>query len=281
MITPQQRDELSARAYIPEHLPDYVTAISKTEPFLRDEFLLYFRSGRMIFVGYPLEGPIEESRIEDAIAKARKEFNPSLLAITSPVLPASILRESRSPAATDNYFRLDLDALQVNKKLRNLLKRSQRDLEVRQARSLHNDHHRLIKESLRNKNLDRDTKTIFKLLPDYVRTSNARIFEARTRDGHLAAFDIADFSAGDYGFYLFNFCSRSHYVPGSADLLLWAINEHARQTGKRYVNMGLGINPGVQFFKTKWGAQKFLPHCACVIEAEGEDILDSLLDAMF
>jgi len=281
MITSDQQDELVNKAYVPEHLTEYVAAISKAEPFLRDGFLSYFNQGRLIFIGYPLDGPVDERRIGDAIANARQEFSPSLLSITSPILPASILQESRSVSGLDHYYRLDLSVLQINKKLRSLLKRAGRDLEVCQARSMNREHQGLIDEFLRKTDLEKEARTIFKRLPDYARTRSACILEARRRDGSLAALDIADLSASDYGFYLFNFCSRRYYVPGAADLLLSAISERMRQEGKRYLNLGLGINPGIRFFKTKWGAQEFLPHRSCVIEEAGEDILGSLLDKMF
>lgn len=281
MITPDQQAELAARAYVPEHLTDYVTSISKAEPFLLGDFLIYYRQGSLIFVGYPLDGPVAEQRIEEAINRAREEFKPAFVSLTAPVLPASILQQSRSVSPIDHYYRLDVDQIEVSKKLRSLLRRSRRDLEILQARSLQREHKRLIDEFLRTKSLEREAAAIFKRLPEYARTDSASIYEARTPDGRLAAFDIADYSAGDYGFYLFNFCSTSNYIPGGADLLLSALIERACQEGKNYLNLGLGINPGVRSFKTKWGAQEYLPHRSCAIQEVGEEILDSLLDSLF
>ena len=64
------------------------------------------------------------------------------------------------------------------------------------------------------------------------------------------------------------------------DLGLIVIDE-AHRAGKRYLNLGLGINSGVTFFKTKWGGVPFLRHVACLQERSGankwEDILDGLL----
>ena len=41
MITASQQDYINDHAYIPEHIPQYVTAISQTEPFLLGDFLVY------------------------------------------------------------------------------------------------------------------------------------------------------------------------------------------------------------------------------------------------
>jgi hypothetical protein len=59
---------------------------------------------------------------------------------------------------------------------------------------------------------------------------------------------------------MFNFRCRKRNVPGASDLLLHEIIEQARGQGKRFLNMGLGINDGVSFFKKKWGAEPFLPY---------------------
>lgn len=50
------------------------------------------------------------------------------------------------------------------------------------------------------------------------------------------------------------------YVPGVSDLPFHELVKVSDKAGKRYVNMGLGINEGVRRFKLKWGAEKFLPY---------------------
>jgi hypothetical protein len=46
------------------------------------------------------------------------------------------------------------------------------------------------------------------------------------------------------------------------------IVERAQAEGKRYVNLGLGVNAGITFFKTKWGAAPFLKYIAFVQESQ-------------
>ena len=104
-------------------------------------------------------------------------------------------------------------------------------------------------------------RIIFQKLPSYLSsTSTAILFEARNREGDLVAFDIFDFWPRHYGLYMFNFSSRTRYVPGVSDLLLFEAVKHSLSQRKTYINLGLGINPGVTFFKKKWGGVPFLPY---------------------
>ena len=41
MITAEEESTIEDHAYVPEHLPQYVTPISGAEPFLLDDFLAY------------------------------------------------------------------------------------------------------------------------------------------------------------------------------------------------------------------------------------------------
>ena len=72
MITAAQEDYIERHAYLPEHIPEYVTAISQTEAFLFGDFLAYAKKGHFILVGYPLEEAFEEKRMEEALEEAVK-----------------------------------------------------------------------------------------------------------------------------------------------------------------------------------------------------------------
>lgn len=65
-------------------------------------------------------------------------------------------------------------------------------------------------------------------------------------------------------------------MPAAPDLLLARLITLAQGAGKRYLNLGLDINPGVRGFKEKWGAVPFLAHVACTWErprAAWEEVL--------
>jgi len=279
MITAGQRAYIEERAYVTEHLPSYVTAISVAEPSLFDEYLVYDGEGRLTFVGYPLSEKLDEERMIKALGEATARFEPGVVSLTAPLIPASMADCAESPP--DFYYRLDLSTLSVSQKVRNMLKRAERDVSVSKGVVFGKEHKRLVREFVRSHRLDEATQFIFNRLPEYVTSKTAWVFEARSARGELVAFDVAEFGARRYAFYMFNFRSRKHYVPGASDLLLSYVIEQARTENKRYLNLGLGLNPGVTFFKTKWGGVRFLPHTVCVqVRARAsvwEDVIDSLL----
>jgi hypothetical protein len=126
--------------------------------------------------------------------------------------------------------------------------------------------------------LEEETKFILGRIKEYISYSNESwIFNVRNKSGNLIAFDIAEFGAKDYAFYMFNFRSSSHYIPGASDLLLFEIINMARAENKRYINLGLGINSGVRFFKKKWGGIPFLPYFYCIYKPSGQEQIERLL----
>ncbi len=126
--------------------------------------------------------------------------------------------------------------------------------------------------------VDEATRFIFQRIDRYLSSSKtAAIFDARTGDGELVAFDIAEFKPRDYALYMFNFSSDARYIPGASDLLLARMIEQAKTEGKKYINLGLGINPGVAFFKEKWGGVAFLPHAFCLYHPPRKGLLEMIL----
>lgn len=299
MINADERRHIAACAYVPEHLPAYVTAMTSCQPHLTGDFVFYTCGDRLIFVGYPLSGQYDEAAwlaaLEAASARSRTGGGPRLTSITAPALPAALKASSAAPP--DMYYRLDLVDLRPSKKVRNLLRRAERQLTVATEATTGREHRKLVEEFLAVTPLQEDARFIFERLDRYSGGGLARtlrtglglrqsrgpgaplVLEARNAAGQLVAFDIAAFSDSEVAFYLFNFRSRHLYVPGASDLLLARLISEAQARSKHYVNLGLGINQGVRHFKEKWGATPFLPHHTCVIERPPkawEDALDML-----
>jgi hypothetical protein len=276
MITPAQEEHIERHAYLPEHVPGYVTAVSRTEAFLFGDFLAYARKGQVILVGYPLGTPFDEKRMEEALAEAIKRLNPERVSLMAPSLPASLEKIDHHPS--DHYYRLDLSSVPVSQKLRNMLKRAGRELTVVQDTHFDEEHKRLVETFIETRSVDDGTRFIFRGIDRYLASSKtAVIFAARTGGGELVAFDIADFKPRDYALYMFNFTSASRYVPGASDMLLARVIEQAKSSGKRYINLGLGINPGVAFFKEKWGGVAFLSHAFCLYHPARKGLLEMIL----
>jgi len=279
MITASQQDYINDHAYIPEHIPQYVTAISQTEPFLIDDFLVHVKKDHLTFVGYPLKEPFEEKRIRSVLEKGIKRFRPESVSLFAPSIPSSIHDCIRPPS--DHYYRLELSSLSISQKLRNMLSRAGRELFVKKNKDFDEEHRKIVEDFLNTRPVDEATRFIFRRIGDYLFSSpTAWAFDARNNRGELVAFDVAEFIPMDYILYMFNFSSEARYVPGASDLLLSEVIKQARTESKKYINLGLGINPGVTFFKKKWRGVPFLPYASCFYHLKRKENLDALLQKL-
>jgi hypothetical protein len=278
MITPSEEDFIKNRAYIPEHMPGYGVAISGGEPFLLENYLCYQFQDAIIFVGYPLTGTFEENKMEEILQVAIKRFNPVRVAL----MAQAISRQSGNQNPSDVYYQLNLANFRMQAKLKNMIKRASRELTLEKSREFKNDHRQLIADFLASRQVDEGTRYIFARIPRYLSSvQSAWIFSARDHAGKLAAFDIAELGAKNYAFYMFNFRSRQLQVPGASDLLLHTLIQEARQQGKSIINLGLGINAGVTFFKKKWGGLPFLKHEFILFRPTRASIREFLLQEFF
>lgn len=276
MITVVQEEHIERHAYVPEHVPAYVTAISQTEAFLFGGYIAYAKQGHLILVGYPLGETFDEKRMEAALEEAVERLNPESVSLMAPSIPASLEKGGHPPS--DHYYRLDLSAVPISQKLRNMLQRAGRELTLGENAHFDEEHREMVEAFLKTHSVDDATRFIFQRIDQYLSSSKtARIFDARTSGGELVAFDIADFKPRDYALYMFNFSSDVRYVPGASDILLARVIEQAKTAGKQYINLGLGINPGVTFFKEKWGGVAFLPHAFCLYNPARKGFLEMIL----
>jgi len=279
MITVSQQRYIEDYAYVPEHLFHYVTAISQTEPFFIDDFLVHVKKDHLIFVGYPLKEPWGEKQMVRVLENAIQRFKPKNVALTAPAIPSSLKNCVHPPP--DHYYRLDLSSISISQKLRNMLKRADRELSVERSNTFDEEHRKMIVEFLKTHPVDEAAGFIFNRINEYLSSSPAaRVFDARNRRDELVAFDVAEFTPKDYALYMFNFGSDARYVPGASDLLLSKVIQQAKTEKKKYINLGLGINPGVTFFKEKWGGVAFLPYASCLYHPLRKEDLDKLLQKL-
>jgi hypothetical protein len=279
MITKAEREYVEAHAYLPEHIPQYVSAISKTEPFLFDDYIVHAKRGHFIFVGYSLRDPFDEKQMGKAFEEAMKRLKPESVALVAPAIPSYMNGCDHDPS--DHYYRLDLHSLSISQKLRNMLIRASRELSVERTRMFGREHRKLVDNFLKTHRVDEGTQFIYKRIDKYLSSSTTVwLFDARNSRGELVTFDVAEFTPRDYGIYMFNFTSDALYVPGASDLLLSHVVQASKEEGKRYVNLGLGINRGVTFFKKKWGGVAFLPYAFCLYDASRKENLETLLQKL-
>lgn len=279
MLSPLEDEYIREYAYVPEHLTGYVGAISQAEPFLLEDYLCYCLRGHLIFIGYPLRESFEEGKVKKVLDSAIGKFKPDDVALISPAILTS--KENCYKSASDYYYKLDLFKLHIHRKLRNTIDHASRELYVEKKQEITNEHIQLVSEFLSSHAVDDSTRYIFEKIPNYISsTRTAWVFSARDKDKSLIAFDIADFGAKDYAFYMFNFMSRKNYVPGASDLLLSEVMKAAEEQGKPYINLGLGINDGVRFFKKKWGGVPFFKYEFCLYQVSHRGIPRRLLQKL-
>jgi hypothetical protein len=278
MLTLAEEQRILRHAYVAEHVPGYVSAVSGAEPFLLGDYLCFRVQEFLLVNGYPLETSFDETVLSRTIESAVSRFKPRHVAVIAPKIPEGVA--AGRVRERDECYRLDLSRVTRDAKLRNMLRRASRDARVECSHDLREEHLSLIAEFLDTHPVNGEIKYIFGQIPAYVSAvPTARVFSARDGTGALVAFDVTEFGARDYAFYQFNFRSRTHAVPGASDLLLDAVIAAARSEGRRALNLGLGINPGVRHFKEKWGGEPFLPYEYCRYAPGPPRLLDLLLGA--
>lgn len=253
---------LSAAAVVPDQLLPYVAAVSGLESSLVAGCALHQAEGQAVLVAYPPGDPLSALKVNEAVRLACEQ--PGIEHLT--VLAAARPDAAPADAATseDYYWQIDLPRAPYSGKLKNMLKRASRELALEQgsgAGAWSEEHTALVRDFCRRKgsSLNADTVFLFGQLDKYIsQVPDALLFTARS-GGRIAGMAICDYTALGAAFYMFAFRSQDA-PPGAADFLLAALAEEAARRGHSCLNLGLGINPGIEFFKRKWGASRGLPY---------------------
>ena len=259
MITENEARFVFDHACVPEHVSAYVTAVSGAKPFFSSGYLYYVRADQLTFVGYPLGEDPDGKCLQAALDRAILERKPARLAVIAGHTPSVSMRSIAQEE--DDYFRIMLLDWKMPQKVRNMIHRAAQEVNIVQEKSLGTDHGLLIASFLEKHRMSGAMRLIFEKIPEYVSSSpTAEVFSARDREGRLLAFDVAELGARHYVFYMFNLRNPGLPMPGVNDLLFHQILKKASTLGKEYVNMGLGVNKGIRFFKEKWGGRPFLAY---------------------
>ena len=267
MLTKEELRRIHQNAYLPEHLPDYVQAVSGATPYFVENVLYFLHRKHLIFIGYPLEDTAAD--VEGVYGAICQRVNPSLISIIAPKiwLPA----DSYENHVQDHYYRLDLPLVSMDPEVAYMIRRAKRELQVAYG-NFGRQHNKLVKSFLKQHQLTPEQTYLFKHIPHYLKRSRtARLLEAR-KDDKLVAFTIMDSGSQDYAFYLFNIRSTKLNVPGASDLLFEEMVELSQSQGKKAINLGLGVHPGIRRFKEKWGGVPFLPYHSVLVQREDLDL---------
>lgn len=255
MLSPEEWRLVYDYGYLPEHLPDYVAAVSEQEPFLHKGYLCYARGGHLTFVGYPLLANAPAS--QEAFESACRRFNAETVSLMAPHV--WLTDHADRIEQVDEYFRLELTENVPKPGRLYMTRRAAREISVHEA-PFSPDHHRMTDAFCESKGITGAARHIYGCIPSYLGRSGSAFLLEATKGGMPVAFIIVDAGAAQYGFYMFSIRSPDVAIPGTSDLLFREMTERLRARGKTYVNLGLGVNEGIRRFKEEWGGVAFLSH---------------------
>jgi hypothetical protein len=259
MIGPDRLARVTAAAVVPEQVVDYVSAVAGSQPRMFGACVGYQSTGEVVLVGYPLHDPLDSPAMATAVEEALQAPGLERITVIGPVRPPQA--PDKVETAEDNYYALPLPQPPPGPKLRNLLRRAERDVQLVYGRRFEDDHAALVQRYLAERPPADGTRRIFRRLPSYLEASaGSLIVSARRADGRLAAFSVGEFAALATAFFMFCFRDSQVAPPGSADLTFSALLKEAQQRGQTRMNLGLGVSDGIRFFKRKWGAEPYLPY---------------------
>lgn len=257
--------DLGARAVVPEQIPAYVRAVSGRTLLSCEGFAAWVTNDSCTLVAFPaqdelsscdIHSPAYAERLEKAVACALAMPNLRRITVLAPVVPDAA--PDRAVVERDAWWCVALPH-EPGQKLRNMLNRARREAHVA-VEAWGPEHDALVDHYLKVRTLAPGTRHIFGKVGDYVRQSpDAVLFSARDASGRLLAMAVGDYSALSTAFYMFAF-RHDDCPPGVSDALLKALADEAESRGQNMLNLGLGIDSGITFFKKKWGAFEAMPH---------------------
>lgn len=286
---------IAADAVVPEQLEHYVLAVSGRRAGLFGGLPAFVRGEHAVLAAFPSGADAESWRESAAALAARLEADAAsggngedggpgdsplreAAAVALAELAAAGVKQATvlapfHPAqappeavrANDCYWDIPLPPRPPEQKLRNMLKRAARDVDIREEAFGH-EHRDLVNHYLQTRQLSPGSRAIFSAVGGYAQSGpGVVLLAARRADESLAAFCLGDFSGLHTAFYMFAF-RREDAPPGTADALLQALARQGSDRGHSRLNLGLAINGGIGFFKRKWKAEPFLPYCETSFE---------------
>jgi hypothetical protein len=267
MLSKEDRHHIYHQAYLPEHLPDYVAAVSGARPYLIENHICFCQRRHMMFIGFPLGDPTNDT--VQAYLAACEHFKPATVAIIAPKIWLSDDACEKQPR--DRYYRLNLPLGAIDAQVAYMVRRAQRELIIMRGK-FGREHKRIVREFLNARQLAPDQVYVFKHIRHYLKHSFSTLLLEARKDRELVAFTVIDLGSANYSFYLFNFRSLKFNIPGASDLLFREMVNISLSKGKKAINLGLGINCGIRRFKEKWGGVPFLICETAVVHREALDL---------
>lgn len=263
MISPVDEECVLTRAYVPEHIVSLMGSLSKGEPFLVEDHLIFAKDNWLILVGYPLDGIFSQERCERVLKQTVETFRPEYLWFIGSEIPPSLV-DTCKERQTDQYYRFAIGETKVKASLQRMVEKASNELRVERATAISKDHQKLIAEALKREKLPPRINELYRAVPDYVAHSpSVCVLNALDKKGRLCAFYIVELAAKKFSTYLIGTHSKKYYVPHASDLLFFEMINLTADHGKNTINLGLGVNEGIRRFKEKWGGVPYLNYEFC------------------
>jgi hypothetical protein len=279
MILPDQEKWILDKAYVPEHIVSLMTIISNGQPFLSNGHLYYVGDTWGILVGYPLGSQFFPDTFSMVFRDVISRYPGLSWSIIAPHLPAELL-SSCAEKQSDTYFTLSFEDFDSKETLRRTAEKATSRLMIEVTRAMTDEHENITKEFIEREDPGNLIREFYHAMPDYViRSETTLVLNARDFNGSLSAFYVLDFAAQDFATYVVGCHSKERYVPHASDLLFFEMVNMARESGKDYVNLGLGVNPGIRRFKEKWGGKPTIPYEFCRYQS-GISGVNSMIDTL-
>ena len=266
---------------IPARIPEHSSALMATASggtMLRVGDYLFFHAGEeLIGIGYALTGGSSPAAFGAAFREARRRTGAVRFHLMAPRLPAELRAHVTE---TDRYYVLSARA-PVPPRLRAPVARARAALRLEAGQEFTPAHRRLWGEFLGRAALSPSVRALYGRVEALLRdpACRVRLLNAFDAEGHLAACLLMDEAPAHFDAYLLGAHSREYYTPHAADALFALMLERARQRGKRFLHLGLGVNEGIARFKRKWGGRPALRYVRADWEERqgGEAFIESLL----
>ncbi|MDL2267719.1 TraB/GumN family protein [Desulfovibrio sp. OttesenSCG-928-G15] len=273
--------KLMAGALVPEHSIPFMRSMSGGRPLVCGNYLFFASDDWLMAIGYKLDSVAAHRLYADATSDRtlvdavydHASFQSALHAVleqtgaercfaVAPDFPERIAPYIEN---SDSFYILPTDG-QPPQALRGPLARAAKKLTIREGRVFTPEHRRLWAEFLGRvtmrptaRALYAKTEETLALVREGKSGADLLLLDALDESGTIAASLLLDFSPDLFCAYIIGAHSRQTYSAHATDLLFAHMLELARQRGKKYIHLGLGVNEGITRFKRKWGGRLVLP----------------------
>lgn len=276
--------DILARAVVPEHSAAFMQAISGGRVLVRDHFVFYAAEDWLMAIAYPLRdgGEYSHQRFEAALADALRETGATACFAAGPDLPP---RLADSVLERDVFYTLPADA-PIPPRLRGPVRKARERLRIDETRDFGPQHRRLWAEFMSRAVLRANVRELFARTPQMLAAEGADVRLLNAWDGErLVACLVLDYSTPAFVSYIVGARARTHPVPHAGDALFAVMLEKARDAGRAFVQLGLGVNEGITRFKRKWGGTPQLAYVMAQWQEQARAdvrkvVLDELMQAL-